>query len=95
MLYTVVMANELAILQQQSLIITQYQFTEIFTVFNDGLSKSAMAAIDSFSYESLSDIDDRNNNVDVGELSDRAKRTPTARVFLMATRTSVMIKVMV
>ena len=63
---------------------------EIFTFFNDGLSKSAMATMedgitstddlppyvldglfDSFSDESLSDVDDRNNN-DVGELSDRA-----------------------
>ena len=58
--------------------------------FNDGLSKSAMAAMtdgftstgglppyvlgglfDSFSDESLSDVDDRTNN-DVSELSDRA-----------------------
>ena len=81
------MANVLAI--QQSLIIAQYHFTEIFAVFNDGLSKSAMAAMaegftttddlppyvldrlfDSFSDESLSDVDNRNND-DVGELSDR------------------------
>ena len=61
--------------------ITQYHFTETFVVFNDGLSKSTMAAMadnitstyildrlfDSFSDESLSDVDDRNNN-DVGEL---------------------------
>ena len=59
---------------------------EIFAVFNDGLSKSTMAAMadgitstgdlllyvldrlfDSFSDESLSDIDDRNND-DVGKL---------------------------
>ena len=73
LLYTVVMANELAIQQ-------------IFMVFNDGLSKSTMAAMgdgiastgvlplyvwdrlfDSFSDESLSDVDNRNND-DVGEL---------------------------
>ena len=58
--------------------------------FNDGLSKSVMAAMadsitstddsplcvldrlfDSFSDESLSNVDDRKNN-DIGELSDRA-----------------------
>ena len=37
------MANELAIQQRQ--IIAQYHFTEIFAVFNDGLSKSMMAAM--------------------------------------------------
>ena len=82
------MANELAIRQRQSFIIAQYHFTEIFAFFNDGLSKSAMAAMadsitstddlplyvldglfDNFSNESLSDVDDRNNN-DVGEFSD-------------------------
>ena len=60
----------------------------MFAVFNDELSKSAMAAMadgftttddlpqcvldrlfDSFSDESLSDVDNRNND-DVGELSD-------------------------
>ena len=65
-----------------------YHFMEIFAVFNDGLSKSAMATMvdgitstdnlppyvldglfHSFSDESLSDVDDRNNN-DIGELSD-------------------------
>ena len=70
------------------LIIAQYNFTEIFSVFNDELSKSIMIAMldsitstgdlppylldglfDSFRDESLSDVDDRNNN-DVGELSD-------------------------
>ena len=74
----------------QSLIIDQYHFTEIFSVFNDGLSKSTMAAVadgitstgnlppyvldrlfDSFSDESLSDVDNQNND-DVGELSNRA-----------------------
>ena len=39
------MANELAIQYQQSLIIAQYHFTEIFVVFNDELSKSTMAAM--------------------------------------------------
>ena len=91
MLYTVITANELTIRQQKSFIIAQYHFTEIFAVFSDPLSKSAMSAMadgitstdelplyvlgrlfDSFSDESLSDVDNRNNNVnDVGELSDR------------------------
>ena len=47
---------------------------------------------DNFSDESLSDVDDRNNN-DVGELlatEPEAKRILTAGVFSMATRTSVM-----
>ena len=47
---------------------------------------------DSFSDESLSDADDRNNN-DVSEPV--AKRILTAGVFLMATRTSVMMNVTV
>ena len=84
------MLNELAIRWRQSFIIAQYHFTEIFAVFNDGLSKSAMAAMedgitsdddlppyvldrlfDSFSDKSLSDVDDRNNNVnDFAEFSD-------------------------
>ena len=70
------------------MIIAQYHFTEIFAIFNDGLSKSAIAIMadgitstadlppyvldrlfDSFSDESLSDVDDRNND-NVGELSD-------------------------
>ena len=51
---------------------------------------------DSFSDESLSDVDDRNNN-DVGELSDRAggNRILITGVFSMATRMSVMMKVTV
>ena len=52
---------------------------------------------DSFSDESLSDVDDRNNN-DVGELiatEPEAKRILTAGVFLMATRTLVMVNVTV
>ena len=40
----VVMANELAI-WYLLFIIAQYHFMEIFAVFNDGLSKSAMAAM--------------------------------------------------
>ena len=51
---------------------------------------------DSFSDESLSDVDDRNNN-DVGELATEpeAKRILTAGVFSMATQTSVMMNVTV
>ena len=68
------------------MIIDQYDFTEVFAVFSDGLSKSMMAAMsdgitstgglllyvldrlfDSFSDESLSDVDDQNSD-DVGEL---------------------------
>ena len=89
MIYTVIMANKLAIRQRQSFIIAQYNFTEIFAVFNV-LSKSAMVAMvdgfistgglppyvldgifNSFSDESLSDADDRNNN-DVSKLSAEA-----------------------
>ena len=68
------------------MIIAQYNFMEFFTVFNDELSKSTMAAMvdgitstadlplyvldrlfDSFSIESLSDVDNRNND-DADEL---------------------------
>ena len=44
LLYTVVMANKLAIQQQQLLVIAQY-LMEIFVVFDDGLSKYTMAAM--------------------------------------------------
>ena len=51
---------------------------------------------DTFSDESLSDADDRNNMMLVNlATKPEAKRIPTAEVFLMATRTSVMMKLMV
>ena len=87
MLYTVVMANELVIRYRQSFIISQYHFTEIFAFFNDGLSKSAMAAMTFTSTDDLplyvlgvlfnsfseeSLLDaDDRNNIDVSELSDQ------------------------
>ena len=72
---------------------------EIFAFFNDGLSKSAMAAMAdgftstddlplyvldglfvSFSDESLSDVDDRNNN-DVGDRAGGKTDTDSGSIF--------------
>ena len=50
---------------------------------------------DSFSDESLSDVDDRNNKLAKLATEPEAKWILTAGVFLMATQTSVMMNLMV
>ena len=101
------MANELAI--RQSFIVAQYHFTEIFAFFNDGLSKSAMAALLTI-YRRMFWTDylivlARNlcrmltieTTMMLANLATEpeAKRILTAGIFSMATQTSVMMNVMV